>query len=299
MKYRLNLNLIFSLLLLVTIISNAQSFALANNGLGSVNELTNKDIVNLVSMQISPEIIVAKIRASACSFDTSTSALQELKKAGVPDSVILAMVEVPQSKKEDSSSQKLSIKPSPTTVLESTQTAPASTSTTDRMEYRILATNKTSTMEKEMNEAGSMGLRFEGMMGGETSFGGSECVVVMSKNNNGSKTSYQYKLLATNKTSTMQKEMNEAAEAGYQYRGQSVYESTFGGQEVIVIMERDPNATQVQYEYKLLATSKTSTMQKEMNEVGSSGYVYLGITVAKTLFGGDELVTILRRQKVR
>lgn len=49
------------------------------------------------------------------------------------------------------------------------------------VEYRILATNKTSTMQKELNEAADAGYRFGAVMGGETSFGGNEAVVVMQK----------------------------------------------------------------------------------------------------------------------
>jgi len=54
--------------------------------------MTNKDVLDLVKAQLSPDIIVAKIQASSCSFDTSPSALKGLKSAGVPDAVILAMV---------------------------------------------------------------------------------------------------------------------------------------------------------------------------------------------------------------
>lgn len=50
--------------------------------------------------------------------------------------------------------------------------APASTS--DTVEYRVLATNKTSTMEKEMNLAAAEGFRFDGAMGGDTAGGGNE-----------------------------------------------------------------------------------------------------------------------------
>ena len=51
-----------------------------------------------------------------------------------------------------------------------------------RVEYRLLATNRTSTMQREMNQAADAGFRFGGVMGGETEFGGSEVVVVMQKN---------------------------------------------------------------------------------------------------------------------
>lgn len=55
--------------------------------------LSNKDVVDLVKMGISTDIIVAKIKASSTSFDTSPRALQELKATSVPDAVILAMVQ--------------------------------------------------------------------------------------------------------------------------------------------------------------------------------------------------------------
>lgn len=54
--------------------------------------MTNKDVIELVKAQFGTDIIVAKIQASTCSFDTSPDALKELKSAGVPDAVILAMV---------------------------------------------------------------------------------------------------------------------------------------------------------------------------------------------------------------
>src|SRR5262245_59245476 len=78
-------------------------------------------------------------------------------------------------------------------------------STIAPIEYKLLATNKTSTMEKEMNQAAAEGFRFEGSMGGETPGGGHEIVVIMSRKP-GAGSRYDYKLLATKRTSTMQKE---------------------------------------------------------------------------------------------
>jgi hypothetical protein len=177
-----------------------------------------------------------------------------------------------------------------------TNNAPVSTG--DQIEYRLLATNKTSTMEKEMNQAAAVGFRFEGVMGGETAGGGAESVVVLSRNPgaaNAENPRYAYRLLATNKTSTMQKELSAAGEAGFLYKGQTVYDSAFGGREVVVILERQ-DGSKTAYEYKLLATNRTSTMQKELNEVGRDGFLLCGMTVAETAFGGREVVSILRRQ---
>jgi len=167
-------------------------------------------------------------------------------------------------------------------------------------EYRVLATNKTSTMEKELNQAADAGYRMEKAMGGGTAWGGSEVVIVMAKNRSESSRAgrYAYKLLATNKTSTMQKELQEAGNEGFDYKDQTVFDSAFGGTEVVVILELDRarKSSKVRYEYKLLATQKTSTMQKELQEAGNAGFKFVGVTVAKTAFGGKEVVSILRKE---
>lgn len=58
-------------------------------------ELTNEDVLSMVRAGLSSEVIVAKISSSPCKFDTSPGALGDLKKAGTPDAVILAMVKAP------------------------------------------------------------------------------------------------------------------------------------------------------------------------------------------------------------
>lgn len=166
----------------------------------------------------------------------------------------------------------------------------------NQVDYKLLATNKTSTMQKELNEAAAAGFRFAGVMGGETSFGGSEAVVIMSRDTSQKDTSrFRYKLLATSKTSTMQKELQAVGDEGFEYKGQTVYSSTFGGKEVVIILERDMEAKIDAWEYKLLATKKTGTMQKELSEAGTQGYEFVGVTVSDTAFGGKEVVSILRR----
>ena len=167
----------------------------------------------------------------------------------------------------------------------------------DAISYRVVATNKTSTMQKEMQDAGNAGFRFAGVMGGETAFGGKEVVAVMQKS--GASTSkFEYRLLATSRTSTMQKEMQEADDAGFVYVGQTVFESLLGGKEVASIFEKNADSVRNEkYEYKLLATNKTSTMQKELEEAGEAGFLMIGMTVGKTLVGGNELVSILRRPR--
>jgi hypothetical protein len=175
--------------------------------------------------------------------------------------------------------------------------AMATPSLAQDLQHRVLATSKTSTMEKEMRDAGDAGFRFAAVMGGETAFGGQEVVVLMSKRA-GDAARYRYKLLATNKTSTMQSELQAAADDGYEYVGQTVFTSLFGGNEVVTILERSSERVDaVEWDYTLIATSKTSTLQKELGVAGEGGYEIVGMAVGKTAMGGSELVTIVRRRR--
>ena len=163
-------------------------------------------------------------------------------------------------------------------------------------DYQVLATTRTSTMEREMNEAAEAGYRFQGVMGGDTAIGGSEEVSIMMRGvSSGGR--FAYRLLATAQTSTMQEEMQEAGNEGYDYRGQTVFESFFGGEEIVVIMELDNDAPPMSYEYLLLATSQTSTLQEELAEAGQRGFEFVGLTVGQTAFAGDEVVVITHRAR--
>ena len=55
--------------------------------------LNNESIVEMINKELSEAIIISKIKSSKASFDTSASALQSLKKVGVTDAVIMAMVQ--------------------------------------------------------------------------------------------------------------------------------------------------------------------------------------------------------------
>lgn len=64
--------------------------ASAGNPSGEI--LTNQSVISLVAAGLGPDTIVAKIDASRGTYDTSTDALIQLKRANVPDAVIAAMV---------------------------------------------------------------------------------------------------------------------------------------------------------------------------------------------------------------
>jgi len=180
-------------------------------------------------------------------------------------------------------------------VLAAALLAPVTAFAQTERSYKVLATSKTSTMQKEMQEAGESGYRFVAVMGGETAIGGNEVVVLMEKIAT-DKTKYAYRLLATSKTSTLEKELQEAADGGWEAVGQTVFTSVFGGDETVGILEKSSETpSKIRYDYKLVATSKTSTLQKEVQDAAAQGYQAVGMTVGKTTFGGSELVVIMRK----
>lgn len=161
---------------------------------------------------------------------------------------------------------------------------------TDDQRYKLLATSKTSTMEKEVNEAAAQGYRI--LVGSPTS--GKEMAVFMERVASASEP-YKYKLLATTRTGTMQKELNEAAEGGYRLLARTMIAKQpvlVGSVEIVVLMERPPTE-QKQYEYKLLATNLTSTLQKEVAEAQAAGFVIVGMVSR-----GEHMV-ILEREKMK
>jgi hypothetical protein len=147
------------------------------------------------------------------------------------------------------------------------------------LQYVVLATQRTSTMQKELDVAANRGFRVIAGLPHED-----EVVLLMDRTQQGTGP-YSYHLLATNRTSTMEKELNQAGRDGFRLMPQTTVEK---GDEVLLIMERDAKSTQ-RYEYKLLATNRTSTLQKELNEASRDGFILKGT------FSRGETMAIMER----
>jgi hypothetical protein len=141
------------------------------------------------------------------------------------------------------------------------------------LQYKLLATTRTSTMQKELDETAAKGYRI--LVGSPTS--GSEMAIFMSREATAEKP-YQYKLLATTRTGTMQKELNEAAANGFRLLPRTMIAKAqlLGGVEIVVVLEKPP-VVEKKYDYKLLATTLTGTLQKEVTEAQNAGYVIVGM----------------------
>lgn len=151
--------------------------------------------------------------------------------------------------------------------------------------YLLLATKKTSTMQKELSQAAAAGYRI--IAGSRTS--GTEMALLLESVAKPPDT-YEYELLATTKTSTMQKELNEAAARGFRLLPETMMqkEQMLGPLEIVMVLEKAPGTAQ-RYEYLLLATTLTSTMQKEITQATEGGYKVIGIV------SRDEHMVILER----
>lgn len=159
----------------------------------------------------------------------------------------------------------------------------------ENLQYKLLATKRTSTMQKEMDETAAQGYRI--LVGSPTS--GTEMAMFLSRDGTVA-APYKYKLLATTRTGTMQKELNEAAENGFRLIPSTMIAKTgmLAGVEIVMIMEQPPRVVK-QYEYKLLATSLTSTLQKEVTEAQAAGFVIVGMVSR-----GEHMVVMERESAV-
>ena len=84
--------LLLAATLLLTLVP---SMAAAQSGETEVTPLSNKDVLLMVEKRVETGTIIKTIKSSPCTFDTFPPLLKEMKRRGVPDSVLLAMMEAP------------------------------------------------------------------------------------------------------------------------------------------------------------------------------------------------------------
>jgi hypothetical protein len=135
----------------------------------------------------------------------------------------------------------------------------------------LLAASSTLTLQKELDQAGALG--FHVVMG--TTRGNTELVVLLERDLK-AKEKFQSHLIATNATGTFQKEVTEYALQGYRVVPQSFLNKPAGlGNEIVVVMERTVNPAK-RYEYKLVSTQQTSTLESEWRAATRLGYKNVG-----------------------
>ena len=161
--------------------------------------------------------------------------------------------------------------------------------------YLLLSTQRTATMQTELGDAASKG--YQVISGAPTT--GSEMLLFLERTATPPDT-YAYRLLATTRISTMQNELNQVAADGYRLLPQTIMlkgqagsrlmGATRDNAEIVLVAERTPKSDS-RYEYRLLGTERTATMQKEVSDAVASGFVVVGMA------SRDQHMVILERER--
>ena len=71
------------------------SLATAMSGETDISPLSNKDVLVMIQQHLSEEAIIKAIKSSPCTFDTFPPVLKDMKRRGVSDAVLQAMIQAP------------------------------------------------------------------------------------------------------------------------------------------------------------------------------------------------------------
>jgi hypothetical protein len=131
--------------------------------------------------------------------------------------------------------------------------------------YVLMATTKTSTLEKEMAEAVARGHRLQ-------SGAAADELLFLTERQDANTPKPDYILLSTTKTDTLEREMNQAVARGYRLHPLSlagILRSMTGLFETVAVMEKRESPA---VEYRVIGTSRAGTFEKELIAAGEQGW---------------------------
>lgn len=133
--------------------------------------------------------------------------------------------------------------------------------------YLILSTKKIETMEKELDEVSAKGFRV--LYGAPTATVDMALFLERIETTEKPRT---YKILATSRIKTMEKELNEIAAQGYKILPRTIiFKQGFLTAEMVTVMERAPDAN-LAYEYKLVFAGKETKLQEKIDAARPAGF---------------------------
>jgi hypothetical protein len=152
--------------------------------------------------------------------------------------------------------------------------------------YLVLSTSRTTTLQKEIDEATVEGFRIVAT----ASRGGGQ--VVLMRRNASKEEDFHYRVLGTTKIDTMEKELNEAAADGFCFIPGTMLTRTraFGLPEIVAFLERPPDSSR-ECEYRVLGTSQTGKLEEELVPVEEEGFKLVDLAQ------GNELAAVLERER--
>lgn len=134
--------------------------------------------------------------------------------------------------------------------------------------FLVISTKKISTMEKELDEVAAKGFRV--LYGAPTT---QYDMALFLERLDKDEEPFTYKILATTRTKTMEKELNEFAAQGYRLLPRTiVFKQGFVTAELVMVMERAPKSGKA-YEYKLLVAEKETKLHKKIDTAITDGFL--------------------------
>jgi hypothetical protein len=151
------------------------------------------------------------------------------------------------------------------------------------IEYRLIATTKGSTLERELNELAKQGFRFEK----ESQAIGMSTYTILASRPLASTPAqrYEYKILNVGQFIKQKKELSSQ---GFLFRAALLAPSlTVGAPSNVFLLERESGAEAGEYEYDVIASSKAKELQTMLDNAASSGFAAVGISVGGIVLRRD------------
>lgn len=134
--------------------------------------------------------------------------------------------------------------------------------------YLVLSTKRIQTIEKELDEVAAKGFRV--LYGAPTQQ--FDMALLLKRVQDAGQAPYSYKVLATTRNKTMEKEMNDAASQGYRLLPRTViFKQGLFTAELVMLMEREPKSNN-SYVYKLVTAGKETKLHKKIDESIAQGF---------------------------
>jgi hypothetical protein len=132
------------------------------------------------------------------------------------------------------------------------QAPPSAARTGEPFEYQVISTLKVSSFEKRLHELAAQGFRLE--YGIEASQVMRSSALLMRPQSVGTTPRYEYKVVSTRKVATLQKELEEVAQQGYEVRTITANAKVYLGTEITLSLERPVGVAQPRFAYQVLKT---------------------------------------------
>lgn len=162
----------------------------------------------------------------------------------------------------------------------------------DDQSYLVLSTKRISTMEKELDEVAARGFRV--LYSAPTQQW--DMALLLKRVQEPASTPYSYKILATMRNKTMQKELNELAHQGYRLLPRTItFKQGLFTAELLMVMEREPNSNRT-YEYKLVTGGKETKLHKKIDEAIAEGFTPVTMIIVGEHIVVMEKETVAPRQ---